>query len=317
MKRYEWLPTESAPEDYPVYLIEGHLFFPGGGAIYIPDRRNVYNGWGKAGSIHVIGDERKPVPVRLALKWYSYTEDKFYSGSFDLPADRLAALFEDGVIDLWDNERIDYSRIIVGMAPGGGVSVWLRARMLTLEVATFRAQSVNFPWTAVLDNDAISREAYRERVLKRSLGEDGLARLRHEGVPADWWQRMRRPYRWEPVVTGAGEPTQLWIRTYNGEQEPFLIEGAAPPRSARAVPRHVRLEWTGASGKPYSAEVDMDEHEVFDAFARLGNDGDREPMTLEFVLGASPASLQVKLKNSQATYRFDGAAIKVYRRRVK
>ena len=317
MKRYDWLPTESAPEDYPVFLIRGDLRLADGGSIYIPDQRDVDNGWGEIGSTHIVGDERKAVPVQLSLQWYSYTEDRFYAGQFDLPTDRIASLFAAGVVDARRGEHITFDRIIVGMAPGGGVSVWMGALAFVVEVAAFQAQPIDLPWTAVLDNEEISREEYRQYVLKQSLGEDGLARLRHEGVPADWWQRMRRPYRWEPIVTGAGEPTQLWIRTYNGEQEPFLIEGAAPPRSARAVPRHVRLEWTGASGKPYSAEVDMDEHEVFDAFARLGNDGDGEPMTLEFVLGASPASLQVKLKNSQATYRFDGAAIKVYRRRVK
>lgn len=50
---YDWLPTESAPKKYPVYLIRGDLFLADSSSLYIPDRIDVANGWGEWGSTHI------------------------------------------------------------------------------------------------------------------------------------------------------------------------------------------------------------------------------------------------------------------------
>jgi len=97
MNLYEWLPTESAPIAFPMEIIEGTLFYPGSGSIYIPDRRPFANGWGRTGSMHLVGDDAKPVPERLELTWFSYAEDKFYSGRFELNHARLDSLFDAGL----------------------------------------------------------------------------------------------------------------------------------------------------------------------------------------------------------------------------
>src|SRR5438046_1377285 len=100
MDKYKWLPTECAPKRYPMTILRGDLIFKNGGSIYIPEGKILYNGWGETGSTHLAGDAFKPVPYKLSITWFSYTEDKFYQGIVDLPYDTISKLFEDGFISL-------------------------------------------------------------------------------------------------------------------------------------------------------------------------------------------------------------------------
>ena len=154
MDTFDWLPTECAPEDYPARIVRGTLRFPDGRSVYVPGDQLVRNGWGLRGSIHIVGDKLKPVPTHLDLRWFSYLEDRFYGGRFPLPSARMLEMFRAGAAPPEPGPRAAYNRIVVGMAPGGDISVWMGAQRIVREVATFRAPVVDLPWTAVLDNPA-------------------------------------------------------------------------------------------------------------------------------------------------------------------
>ncbi len=202
---FDWFATESAPEAYPVYLVKGDLVYADGRSLYIPDRRDVNNGWGLEGSTHIVGDQFKPLPVKLDLTWFSYTEDKFYTGKFDLPAAKILELFRAGTAayDLGGtnpDKHLNFDRIIVGMAPGGDVSVWAGARQIVKEVATFRAQSADLPWELVLDNPAISRSEMIKRTLERSLSPDVLKKVTSSPIPVGRWAIFAKRFPWVPVL---------------------------------------------------------------------------------------------------------------------
>ena len=92
MNKYGWLPTESSYEKYPMSIIAGDLVFSDGTSIYIPSSKIIENGWGELGSTHVVGERLKPLPVKIEISWFSYTEDKFYSGVFSLPYEKITAI---------------------------------------------------------------------------------------------------------------------------------------------------------------------------------------------------------------------------------
>lgn len=95
MEKYYWLPTECAPKNYPARIYSGYLVYEGG-SVYVPSSAFINNGWGEIGSTHAVGDDFKPVPYRLDLTWFSYTESKFYTGSFELPKEKISQLFQEG-----------------------------------------------------------------------------------------------------------------------------------------------------------------------------------------------------------------------------
>src|SRR5690625_7350708 len=90
-------------------------------------------------SSHIVGPDLKPLPDRLDIKFFSYTENQFYHGKFELPYDDIRRLFKE-----WDrlNDRPAYNRIMTGVAPGGAVAVWLTGQVKTTEVFFGKAEPV-------------------------------------------------------------------------------------------------------------------------------------------------------------------------------
>lgn len=44
--KFDWLASESAPNDYPMKIISGHFHDPDGGSLYVPNGKLIYEGWG-------------------------------------------------------------------------------------------------------------------------------------------------------------------------------------------------------------------------------------------------------------------------------
>jgi DUF2931 family protein len=310
---FEWLPTEAAPDRFPVHLIQGDLYFADGRSIYVPDGRDVANGWGARGSTHIVGDAAKPVPVRLEVAWFSYTEDRFYQGTFPLPAEAMTALFKAGVTDPLTGRPLGFERIIVGMAPQGVVSVWMAAGAEVVEVASFVALQASLPWEAVLDNPEVSRGDFIRQVLKAKLGADGLARFDGEGVPKGLYQGYRAQYLWGPQITGDGTPTALWIRSFNGENTFLGQAGPAIPRDSRPVPAEMLLDWITRGGAPQSAKIMFDEAEIFAAFSKLSRGDATRQLAVELELSGKNAS--VSLRDAKYILPLQKPRIEVFRRR--
>ena len=76
-------------------LVSGEFRWAGGGSLYIPSA-TLHGGWGRAVSLHVVGDELKPLPDSVEVLFFSFLENKFYQGRFALPRDSIARLFREG-----------------------------------------------------------------------------------------------------------------------------------------------------------------------------------------------------------------------------
>lgn len=311
---YEWLPTESAPERYPVRLIQGAFLLPDGRRVALPARRDVANGWGKRGSTHIVGDEAKPLPRRLALEWFSYTENRFYKGDFALPESAIAALFAKGVgTDRPAGGRTSFERIIVGMAPGGLVAVWLAAGSEVVEVGGWRADVADLPWTRVLDNPDVTRDAFIAKVLEARLGAEGRARLAREGVPTHLYAHYRTQYRWRPWVTGAGQALQTRIHFLNGEYSYIGATGPALPREQRAVPAELELQWVVPGGQPRWARIRFDEQETSAAFVKLGRGEASRQLALQ--LDTTADAVSVTLRDERFVLPLEKVRVEVFKDR--
>lgn len=314
MNDHDWLPTECAPEDAPVYIVEGRLSWPGG-SVDLPDRRIARNGWGRRGSTLLVGEARKPPPDALQLTWFSYREDRFWQGRFVLPQARIEALMAQGVTGGPRQRPMPWDRVVVGMAPGGAVAVWLAAGATTCEVATFRAAPVELPWERVLDNPAIPREQHVREVMAEAAPLASVLARAEQADPIKTALRRHTPWYWAPAVARSIAATRLVMRGWNGEFEPFLVEGAFPPRTRRAAPRTVFFEWTDGTGARRSAQVGVDEDEIFPALARLGGPNGDLPMALHLEPEAHGRELAVVLRSRHGTLRLRNGLTQVYRDR--
>jgi len=138
MEKFEWLPAACAPRLYPAEIVRGDFILEDDKTIYIPNSWTMYNGWGDPGSMHIVGDDFKPVPIQVQITWLCYTERKFYTGKFDLPQREIRQLFEQGYTDDRGIKET-FSTLNVGLAPGGTVTLWIHGAGLALEIEQFQA----------------------------------------------------------------------------------------------------------------------------------------------------------------------------------
>src|SRR5690625_7626696 len=95
-----------------------------GAGLYVPSGGLLDKGWGEMISTHIVGPDLKPLPDQLEIKFFSFLEDQFYEGVFDLPYETILSLFKEQSI----NGGREYHRIMIGFAPGGYVAVWLQGQ---------------------------------------------------------------------------------------------------------------------------------------------------------------------------------------------
>lgn len=310
---FEWIATYSAPQAYPAFILDGDLWWPGG-SVYIPDNRVAATGWGVRGAIHITGEPARPAPERLTLTWYCVVQDRFWTIDAPLPAARIAALMAEGVAEPETGARIGYDSVIVGMAPGGAVAVWLGAGILVHEVALFRAAPTERPWTDVLDNPDVPRDDYRRIMLAETIGEDAAAARLAEGVPPRMMETRHARWPILPEITGEGVPDFLTVTYWNGEVEPFVTPGAAPAHPTRAAPRSAEAGWRDGAGRRISAAIAFDRDEMAEALAAVCGEDRAAPASLDFRIEEGGASIRVALRGAKKAWRFRGLRIETWER---
>ena len=292
---YEWAPSECADERFPMQIVRGDFIFPDDQRLYIPDQKVIHNGWGEYNSSHVVGDPEKPLPDRMEISWFSFTENRFYSGMFQLGIDDLEAKFAEGFAHPDTGEPTTYNRILVGLAPEGGVTVWLGGygvlRLFRLAQAVF----AEIPWQEILDNDDVSRDEYVRMVLEESLGEPGYQQFLEHGIPQGWWNRLRTRFNWRFDVAGV-EATQIWIRTIDGQREFTNLQRDRGGFTNGQLPKLVELEWKNPRGKRYRATLKFDQQEVLSAFAKMATVAGEDAIVVVFEASSAPAGVVVSLR---------------------
>lgn len=287
MTKFEWQATESAPKNYPMKIISGSLSYQdGSGSLYVPDKSRINHGWGRGVSSHVVGDERKPLPHRLSISFFSYTENQFYRGQFDLPYKKILRLFQNGFYSPNEEGHTTYGKIIVGVAPGGAVSVWLWRYEKITEVFFGQAEKIDGDWRWINTNPKYTREEYIQIGINEAISDaKALAALKKNGVPIGLWERYRKRYDWQPLFTNMAlrDKRISSINYFNGEQDylnyPLEKDIAA---TTRAIPRSLSFVWQPEKGKARLFELTFDEDEIFAAFKKLGGHG--EPLKIEMLM---------------------------------
>ena len=311
MKKYEWLASNSAPSGCPMELVDGEFIFPNKGSLYIP-HTTVHQGWGQKVSLHVVGADTKSLPDSMNITFYSYLEDKFYRGSFQLPHERIADLFAEG-FTLYPFKRppqqITYNAIVAGVAPGGAVSVWVSGIRKQVEVFFGHAMEASLDWhTSMRMPEYVERETVRKNTIANAASTDPLVAEMQSALPLGLWASYRTRYVWQPRFEGLNQPIRVdAIKYLNGEREYLELPLDLPAqRSPRAVPHYIEFN-TGTTG---AYNVTFDETEALALFPRLG----RNDTPLELVFRYRPESNErtVLLRNAHESVAFEHVKIEIF-----
>jgi len=296
--KFEWDATESAPKHYPMKIIQGEFIYKGETerGLYIPSGGTLIAGWGRPISSHVTGEKYKPLPDKLDITFFSNAENQFYHGKFELPYDKILALFKKGV--QMSGEHPPFGRIMVGIAPGGVVVVWviITAEMY-VEVFFGQAEKVDLNPSAAFAlpfKDKAQEQWYIDKQLPNVLSPEEMDDLKTNGIPFGLWARYRNHYTWEPVLTEGFSLTYVDFDYLNGERDSDNDENSG--MAVRPVPKEVAIK-TVINNQERIFIITFDEFEIQDAFEKLAIDN--RPIYLEFEPRLPRDTLKARLYNDK------------------
>jgi hypothetical protein len=314
---FDWLASDSAPQNYPMEIIRGSFNYPDGGSLYIPNGKILDKGWGKSISTHVVGPDLKPLPSSIDITFFSYAEDQFYQGSFDLPYKQILEMFNHPFLSRDKDKEINYHRITAGVAPGGVVTVWVEGKQRRIEVFSGIAEKVDLDWSNLTTFDEMTREELVELTVedtRKDLSPEEQTKMASDPVPVERWKSYRKRFNWQPLFTGQDSPELIDIIHYlNGEldfieyplKESFTSE-------LHAVPSDMIFTWEWPVGRPRVFKFYFDEHEIWTAFEELDKDG--LPLFLEYrmVDENGKRGLQILVRNEKRLIPLNATTMKTY-----
>ncbi len=314
LNQYEWFPSESADKQYPMEIVRGDFFYPNGDSIYIPAQKVINNGWGEVGSIHVAGKDIKPIPDRLKIEWFSYTENKFFAVDTPLPYDKLLNAFRDGIISPITGKKTRYDRIIVGLGLDGWVSIWVSGEWLTKEIKVFRAEESNVDWSTFFDNDDMSREEIIRETLSQYIGLEKYKKIQENGAPLKKWPLYLKRYQWQLQTSGPGQLQDIRLYTFNGEKKYYNFKDHTLPLelSNHSAPKRLDITWRNASGKQYVAEIRLNESEILREFEKYLNAELKDNIKFEIELGHTAQAIGLSLRCENYILVLESMNIEVY-----
>ncbi|MBS1652402.1 MAG: DUF2931 family protein [Bacteroidetes bacterium] len=310
-KKYEWYPTESGPELFPICIVSAKYELTDGNIVDVPANSNIANGWGKTGRLQLIGDENKAVPRKLFALWFSYTENKFYKGEFDLNADAFEKAFTEGYIDDYTLKKDSYKFIITGFAPSGYVAIWLSGGQSTKEIAFLKAKETNYDWAKFSQRDDVSRKEYINGVLNNILDSNQLKIALN---PLNWLGKYDKDYRevYSLNITNTIEKqcNSVYINYFDGARE-FHVQ---PPLSTnqdfhQTIPKQITWKWKTNSGKKIFSEITFDENEIITAFKSIHKKYPTEQITLTTEITPATYAVSVVLNTKYSSYTFKSCII--------
>lgn len=247
-KKYKWSANVSAPREYPIEVYTGAI-----GGVYFSQMGGFSNsGWGGVGSNDYIN---AIPPERLDITWLSYVDNKFYTGDWKLPTEKIKELFEKGFYyKSFDKAKIQpYDYINIGLGPKGMVVVWVMGIGEQIEVARYQAHETIIDPKLITESEKYMFEKdYAKDMLtyNGTISKDVRKQIEKYGYPPpEIYESYREKYLWKPkVILPEGcKVTSMYIKMCNGESEdPY---DRPIDMKYRALPYAIQIEWSIGNGK--------------------------------------------------------------------
>lgn len=312
-KKYKWLPTECAPSESPIQIHKGQFVLADGSTIKIPSGRVVYNGWGESGSTYLVGEAEKTLPVTLKITWLSYTENKFYSGSFNLPKEKIQQLFEEGFLDRRDIKDT-YSEILVGIGSGGLVSLWLLGSGATTLVDQFTAEPIIVPMEEFSPNSNLDQNEYTLKVIS-TLPEKIQSQINSNSDSSNLLKIYNNNYNWKIKLSGVEnlQIQEVLVKYLNGEKihASGTNEKITNYRS-QAIPGYIKLTWENEKKQKNGIKISLDPQEALDVFKEIYKNTNVEDADFLIDIDKYNSKVKIYLENTDQEIEFQKAEIKVY-----
>ena len=289
-QEYEWGIAVNTPIGYPIRFYAAMV----GGT---PIVRELYTkkeepDWGNAFGYesHSMGY----LPASVDMVWLSYKEDCFYRLKTAIDYEKIAKLFREGFDERVPNGEVrhkTYDTIVVGIAPGGVVVLWVGYGYLPLtEIGRYQAEKIALREPEGLDNHQklIFSKKDREEVLNSNtiIPEDFREANKNKPIPFGLWDSYRdNQYQWYPTFEiPNGKIGDVDYQYWNGEADTFFftdfvaLEGQkdvfAPQElyhDIRKLPlfKEIRFTYKAEDGIKYGMKIEFDWEDILTTYKKV------------------------------------------------
>ena len=284
-ERFALSASPGCADGYPATIDEARFTTPSG-SFPVPYGHFLNSGWGGSAIGWSVGDPMQAAPDSLEIRWFSYTEDKFYEGRFLLPQERIYKLLKAGVWDAENRQQVTYNDLSLSVVPGGVVFVWLAvAGDNQVLIGRYEAREIAYDYAR-----------HRPKVDRAADVADTRAKLSPEvrreiatrTISSKKWDTWLKRYPWQLAFSQPLTLTDYSIGYLNAEatSSPLTPDMAAYAQtvltpSPKPIPSHVNFFVAGAYGRKKLFKVrPFDEGEVTAAFQTLAAAHPGQPLTL-------------------------------------
>ena len=287
---YEWGVAVNTPIGYPIRFYAGRV----GGMSIIGELYSITEepDWGNAFGYesHSMGE----LPQSVNMVWLSYKEDCFYRLKTAIDYEKIAKLFREGFNQRVPNGEVrhkTYDTIVVGIAPGGVVVLWVGYGYLPLtEIGRYQAEKIALREPEGLDNHQklIFDKEYAKRLLTNNtiIPEDFREANKNKPIPFGLWDSYRdNQYQWYPTFEiPNGRIGDVDYQYWNGEADTFFftdfvaLEGQkdvfAPQElyhDIRKLPlyKEIRFNYKAEDGIKYGVGLQFDWEDILKAYKKV------------------------------------------------
>ena len=312
--KYNWGIAVNTPIGYPIRFYAGRV----GGMSIIDEIYTTTEepDWGEAFSYE--NTSLETLPKDIDMVWLSYKEDCFYRLKTAIDYEKVAKLFREGFDERVPNGEVrhkTYDTIVVGIAPGGVVVLWVGYGYLPLtEIGRYQADKIELREPEGLDNHQklIFSKKDREEVLNSNtiIPEDFREANKNKPIPFGLWDSYRdTQYQWYPtfeVPEGkmgdvgyrywngeAGTTLYTDFNSYMGKQDIFYLEESI---QKRPLFKNLLFYYKTQNGQKYLAELSFDWEAVVAAYKKVfGEDADKVTAHLDIRINRENTYLTVRL----------------------
>jgi hypothetical protein len=318
MKTFNWDASACAPLMHPIELYSGNFYYENGESSYIRVGAIEHGNWGEPSRHITAGGGSSIVPVRLDITWLSYTENKFYRGSFTLPKDTMAKLFEEGFTAFNDKEHETYNSIIAGLAPGGMVAVWMRGRGKAVEIGRYQASENKVSMQAMVPTADVTQDEWVKKVMSHEPEINDY--IRKNGIPYGLWDTYREKFSFKPVIDFDSKTDavmdDIYMEFFNGEADVLNEERLIANRFEKRA-RIKKLEFQWSNKRELSeAEIKLDEEEIFKAYRFIYQDNPDQEGQFRIKINKDDSHIWIFLENTDPKnhreVQLQKAHIKIY-----
>ena len=283
--RFRLSASPGCANGYPARIAEGRFITSDGGSFPVPYGHFLDGDWGGSAVGWAVGDEMQPAPESLEIRWFSYTENKFYEGHFLLPQARIHALLKQGYWQADERKQGTYSSLALSVVPTGVVVVWLVGRQNQVLIGRYQARHINYDYQQ-FQPGADQAEAMHEA--QAAMSPAARRESAAGTISSAKWDNYLKTYPWKIAFSRPLTLTDFGLNYLDAEtvadpptpdMTAFAQVALAP--SPKPVPSSVQLYVAGAYGRQRRLDLDFpDEHETMAAFRQLHAQHPNEPLTL-------------------------------------